>query len=212
MTLKKQLVMGAALAAGLALGLSTAASAGTISYASTVSVNYYFGTFNFPDVFNFVAYTDTGAGIVFNVPPDQTDTGLPSVDNTMDVGGANTDPGWPGAGQVFGADFTSTISVPGDGTYGFRLGSDDAGYLFIDGKLIISRPGANGFGKTFGSDFLTGGVHTLEVQYDNSFCCGAAVQLQAGVPEPATWGLMLIGFGGLGAALRNSRRRQAAIA
>jgi len=31
------------------------------------------------------------------------------------------------------------------------------------------------------------------------------------VPEPATWGLMIMGFGGVGALLRN-RRRQAAFA
>ena len=33
-----------------------------------------------------------------------------------------------------------------------------------------------------------------------------------GTPEPATWAMMLMGFGGLGAALRMSRRRQAAAA
>jgi len=31
-----------------------------------------------------------------------------------------------------------------------------------------------------------------------------------GVPEPATWGLMILGFGGAGTALRASRRRKAA--
>jgi hypothetical protein len=34
----------------------------------------------------------------------------------------------------------------------------------------------------------------------------------AGAPEPATWGLMLIGLAGLGAVLRGGRRRQPAIA
>jgi hypothetical protein len=33
-----------------------------------------------------------------------------------------------------------------------------------------------------------------------------------GTPEPATWGLMLLGFGGLGAALRNRRKAAAATA
>jgi len=33
----------------------------------------------------------------------------------------------------------------------------------------------------------------------------------SGVPEPATWGLMILGFGGIGAMVRN-RRRQAAFA
>ena len=28
-----------------------------------------------------------------------------------------------------------------------------------------------------------------------------------GVPEPATWALMIVGFCGMGAALRNARRR-----
>jgi len=32
-----------------------------------------------------------------------------------------------------------------------------------------------------------------------------------GVPEPATWGLMLVGFGGMGAMLRANRRRAAAV-
>lgn len=34
--------------------------------------------------------------------------------------------------------------------------------------------------------------------------------LGGGIPEPATWGLMLLGFGGMGAMLRSNRRRKAA--
>jgi PEP-CTERM motif len=38
------------------------------------------------------------------------------------------------------------------------------------------------------------------------------VSLLSGVPEPATWGLMLLGFGGLGGAAYVRRRRAAALA
>ena len=38
-----------------------------------------------------------------------------------------------------------------------------------------------------------------------------AFRIDGGVPEPATWAMMLVGFGGLGVAMR-SRRRQAAVA
>ncbi len=33
-------------------------------------------------------------------------------------------------------------------------------------------------------------------------------QITGGVPEPAAWAMMLMGFGGLGAAMRGARRRQ----
>ena len=36
---------------------------------------------------------------------------------------------------------------------------------------------------------------------------GRQSQITGGVPEPATWAMMLMGFGGLGAALRSARRR-----
>jgi hypothetical protein len=35
---------------------------------------------------------------------------------------------------------------------------------------------------------------------------------QGGVPEPSTWAMMLLGFGGMGAMLRTARRRKAALA
>ena len=41
---------------------------------------------------------------------------------------------------------------------------------------------------------------------------GHQSQLTGGVPEPATWGMMLVGFGGLGVAMRAARRRRAATA
>jgi len=52
--------------------------------------------------------------------------------------------------------------------------------------------------------------------YDNLGGVALNVQLDRatgpGVPEPATWALMLMGFGGLGAAIRGARRRVATAA
>lgn len=43
----------------------------------------------------------------------------------------------------------------------------------------------------------------------NSFRAHVTGSFQAGVPEPATWALMITGFFGAGAALRSNRRRKA---
>lgn len=48
--------------------------------------------------------------------------------------------------------------------------------------------------------------YTLTVGYDNFQTNVEAYQAPGGVPEPAAWAVMLLGFGGLGAALRVRRR------
>ncbi len=57
--------------------------------------------------------------------------------------------------------------------------------------------------------FLSAGVNDITINYlgsigdgDVSFLVGNPLA----VPEPATWGLMLAGFAGLGAALRGRRK------
>ena len=45
--------------------------------------------------------------------------------------------------------------------------------------------------------------------YDATANSGAIREIHDPVPEPATWGMMLLGFGGIGMAMRRSRRRNA---
>jgi hypothetical protein len=39
-----------------------------------------------------------------------------------------------------------------------------------------------------------------------------ATLIPGGIPEPATWALMIVGMGGVGAALRTRRRQSLALA
>jgi len=48
-------------------------------------------------------------------------------------------------------------------------------------------------------------THPTYLAFDN------IVYNEAAVPEPATWAIMLVGFGGIGAALRSNRRRNLAL-
>jgi hypothetical protein len=59
----------------------------------------------------------------------------------------------------------------------------------------------SGWSKTF-----NGAVDHVNVDFGTG-AGGVSTNFEAGVPEPATWAMMLVGFGGLGAVLRRSRRK-----
>jgi hypothetical protein len=128
--------------------------------------------------------------------------------NPGSIGGFN-------ASDVFSADFRGTIIAAAAGTYTINLGSDDAAYLFVNNVLAASDGGAHSYNPSDFTITLNKGVNDFEIQYGNVFCCGAEVSLEtvspgfsiAGVPEPATWALMLGGIGLVGAGLRSNRRK-----
>lgn len=118
----------------------------------------------------------------------------------------------------FGSDSIGSLSVAVENDYTFHLSSDDGAVVYVDGVLLIDRGGPHGPSVTDGFVHLTAGLHSYEVQFFE--CCGGpsgldfeipiGVTFTGGVPEPATWGLMLVGFGGLGAVMRRRRALVAA--
>jgi hypothetical protein len=209
----QNLLAGAGLASGVTLGLAASANAGAPTIGN-ISVTYYLGD----NTFSNTEFTDTGAGITFNEAPSFTDS-ISTISETADYGGANSDPAWPGGTVSFAADFTGTITASKAGTYGFSFGADDAAYLFVDGSSapLASFVGGNDFEETGAPKVfdltLNQGANAFEIQYANEVSNQAAILFQAAaVPEPATWAMMLAGFGGLGVAMRSRRKTLPAVA
>ncbi|HZZ32205.1 MAG TPA: PEPxxWA-CTERM sorting domain-containing protein [Phenylobacterium sp.] len=69
----------------------------------------------------------------------------------------------------------------------------------------------NGSAGTFSALSTNGDVTDTGGNGRNLVVYAGAVPTRAGVPEPGSWALLLLGFGGIGAALR-SRRRMASFA
>ena len=150
-------------------------------------------------------------------------TGAPAATGTFDsaVNGFTYD--WTQAGAIggyngtdtFAAYFTGLFSVPATGDYLMTLGTDDAGYLFVDNTLVASSSGQHSVEWAYNTLNLSAGLHTFKIEYDNSACCGASASfwlpqgstIQSAVPEPSTWAMLGLGFAALGVAgYRRSRQ------
>ncbi|MDP3593077.1 PEPxxWA-CTERM sorting domain-containing protein [Phenylobacterium sp.] len=99
-----------------------------------------------------------------------------------------------GTGAIFAelTNATSGITIA-PGTFGtvslvFETGANDA---FLGQELFILLSGTNG-GAAF----------------DNAMLDASPLSVSA-VPEPATWAMMIVGFGGVGSMVRSARRRGA---
>ena len=97
------------------------------------------------------------------------------------------------------------------------ISSDDDAFVYLDGLYIGGNPGVHSTQTVnLGVPALTG-LHNIKIFYADRAQVAANLAVSAvginllgsGTPEPATWGLMLVGFGGLGAMMR--RRRSAAL-
>lgn len=91
-----------------------------------------------------------------------------------------------------------STTVPGAGA-----AIDGNSYLFAIGKDKTWMSYSETFTYTGDSNVLTFYAQANQTDTDAAF---TNISLTSDVPEPASWALMLIGFGGLGMVLRNRRR------
>jgi hypothetical protein len=106
-------------------------------------------------------------------------------------------------------------SAPGGATFN-DISGNGTNITWNGGEVLVSTP----ISLQHGSNTLTFGYTSLEGQgYAGFQGTGDEgwglrdIQVSGNaVPEPATWGLMIVGFGGMGGLLRRQRRQQAAAA
>lgn len=220
--MKKNFV--AAAAAFALLGAASAASATTFtgSYATSTYTNGSNGL----AVFTQDATPGPGTGFSFNLNSIGASSTFSlfriytneSTANSDDLSNANpisvtfnfTAPS-AATGSVTGDTGAETVPVT---FFGHLIGSFSEGYVDWDnggdttlnfgsfGQLQVHLDDATfGAGSVFNPAGLDEDPSTVK----------ATFTLKAAVPEPMTWALMLMGFGGLGAALRANRRQGAAL-
>jgi hypothetical protein len=105
----------------------------------------------------------------------------------------------------------------------FSFGADDDAFLAVDGTVIAQEGGIHGVSAAPASTAtLSVGLHDITLFYVDRNVTGAGLYFDvttsdisitpppSGVPEPASWAIMLLGFGGLGATMRSRRARSSA--
>ena len=76
--------------------------------------------------------------------------------------------GFPGISNLyewFAVDYHGTFNISKEGTYHFRLASDDGSKLLINDSLVINNDGTHGTTSRHGSIALKKGPHKINVQY-----------------------------------------------
>jgi hypothetical protein len=106
--------------------------------------------------------------------------------------------------NIFGFDGDGLAAFTGGGTYG------PTGYEGPNTSFTITDTN-NGF-----VNFLNGGLLDGQTAYfsleENLAAGGVPITVGSAAPEPATWAMMILGFGMAGVAFRRRKQRQIAIA
>ena len=118
------------------------------------------------------------------------------------------------------AEFVGTLVVPVTESVTFTFGADDDAFIAVNNNVIAQLGGVHGNSPgPVTTAIMNPGNYTLRLFYADRYQTQASlnfsvdtvgVSVNPGVPEPATWAMMLVGFGGLGGLLRRRRSLVAA--
>jgi hypothetical protein len=120
-------------------------------------------------------------------------------------------------------DFFETAALSGvftgNGATSITVTSDDDTFVYLDGHFVGGNLGVHANQTSVLDLGNLSGNHQLNVFYADRAQVGADLAITgvgldtlSGTPEPASWAMMLMGFGGLGAVLRSRRNKLATAA
>jgi hypothetical protein len=112
---------------------------------------------------------------------------------------------------ILGDNQVTFAEVPGCGDGCTQAGGDFNGPILLDLTNAHAFDGWTVFSDTVGITSFVNTGGSLGVNWQNVPVQGEVV-VGAGVPEPATWALMVLGAGLAGAGLRRARRQAGAVA
>jgi len=114
-------------------------------------------------------------------------------------------------------ELSGFLNIAASGTYNLGLYSDDASYMWVDGVLVVDNGGDHAPSAASSNVFLTAGAHSLLIYqqenggitaltaYMNGTPLGGSTISTSAAPEPASWAMMLGGFGLIGGVMRSRR-------
>lgn len=165
-----------------------------------------------------VVYTDAAAfnnavssSITYSFPTSVTsvvdDTSYtlgPATFSSDDLVGYNDAYGSPYLASVLGSPLSVTTSASAIGFFfGSYFDPQTISYSAGSASGIFAVPGNHDATAFLGFTGLSGPV-TLTFGNEDEL---DATRIVAGVPEPATWAMMLVGFAAVGAAMRRQRKQ-----
>ena len=211
--------------AAAALALLLCAGAAEPSFASATGGSIWVGS-SVPDAGDASNHPIVAADAAFS-------TGLINYDSNVGgytIGGFLNNPTFTnqsanfisngGAGAALNNVFIEITGTVGllSGNNSFVVGHDDGLIMNINSfGSVLFQPGPTGFTNTPFNVFNPGAAGNFAFVIDYTECCGPPAELLlqinnvtiGGVPEPTTWAMLILGFFGIGWAVR---RRASAVA